>query len=480
MTDYGIILRRFIDFTGSKLYAVADEIGYDVSYVSKWCNKDLLPAPKTAATVNKLLVCFFATNIRQDGRENEFFAAFPGCESGHTVEQHICTLLTKAYEASAHTKTTSASSKIELLTHRNQMLSSLQEFARHRLTAGGEVFCSIDLLTLLQSRDCTVLEQLAGDMELHFHAALNMERFQKDPIKNLGLLYGFLTRYPTFYLTLYDGSGLEGEGMIAAKNGGALMAALSPKGELDALLVLEPGENANQLYKTVMARLKECPLLLSPATPESMNNNGYRTDFYSRDQYKFFSPYGFEFLLPESICSKLIQAGEADAPNPALSKFIRRLFITWEEVFEKSHIDFYLLKSSVLRYLESGDLLFADIMYQMSPSERLEHLENIKKQVMHNPEIRFIVLDDDTFSPSFAPTFSVYINPQKLFLKNPAAYQTKKGPLFYTVQNETLLQAASQYLDSTLSHSSCKVYDSKSLEELENRYGGMLYRMLTL
>ena len=46
MTDYGIMLRRFIDFTGSKLYAVADEIGYDVSYVSKWCNKDLLPAPK--------------------------------------------------------------------------------------------------------------------------------------------------------------------------------------------------------------------------------------------------------------------------------------------------------------------------------------------------------------------------------------------------------------------------------------------------
>ena len=31
MTEYGTLLRRLVDFTGSKLYAVADEVGYDVS-----------------------------------------------------------------------------------------------------------------------------------------------------------------------------------------------------------------------------------------------------------------------------------------------------------------------------------------------------------------------------------------------------------------------------------------------------------------
>ena len=55
MTEYGAVLRRLLDFTGSKLYAVADEVGYDVSYISKWCNKDLLPAPKTAHVVDVAL-----------------------------------------------------------------------------------------------------------------------------------------------------------------------------------------------------------------------------------------------------------------------------------------------------------------------------------------------------------------------------------------------------------------------------------------
>ena len=64
MTEYGTLLRRLVDFTGSKLYAVADEVGYDVSYISKWCNKDLLPAPKTAHTVNVALGRFFGDAIR--------------------------------------------------------------------------------------------------------------------------------------------------------------------------------------------------------------------------------------------------------------------------------------------------------------------------------------------------------------------------------------------------------------------------------
>lgn len=480
MTTYGTLLRQFIDFTGSKLYAVADEVGYDVSYVSKWCNKDLLPAPKTASVVNKALVRYFSTSIRQDKRESDFFAAFPTDVSGLTVEQHLCTLLSKAYESSVRPKTPASSSKLDLLTQRHEILRCLRNLATQRLTTGGEVFCTIDLLTLLESRDFSVLDQLTAEGELHFHTALNMERFQRDPQRNLRVLYDFLNRYPTLFVTLYDGTGLEREGILAAQGGGALMASLNKRNELDALLVLEVGPNATYLCETAKIRLKECPLLLAPAQSEDMNRDGYRTDFYSRDQYQFFCPYGFEFLLPECACESLLKATPQDPPNNSLSKIIRRLFITWEEVFQKSHIDFYLLKSSVLRYLESGELLFADIPYQMSPSERLEHINHVKEQVQNNPGIRFIVLDDDSLPADFCANFSVYMNPKKLFLKNPTAYQTGKGPLFYTVLHESLIQASSHYLKDLQSNPICKIYDQKDLTELEHRYGGMLYRMLTL
>lgn len=478
MTTYGELLRHLIDFTGSKLYAVADEVGYDVSYVSKWCNKDLLPAPKAANEVNKALVRYFSANIRENERETDFFDAFPAAAAGVGLEKHLCTLLSKAYEASARPKASAAlPCKAELLTQRHQILDCLRSRAVHRLAAGGEVYCTIDLLTLLESRDFAVLDRLTGEGELHFHTALSMERFLQNPHQNLHTLYDFLNRYSTMYVTLYDGTGLEHEGILAARGGGALMTALSAGGELDALLTLEPGTDAESLCQTAMTRLKECPVLLAPARPQDMNRDGYRTDFYSRDQFKFFSTLGFEFFLPQEICETLIQSAQLDEPA---AKIIRTLFITWEEVFQKSRIDFYLLKSSVLRYLESGELLFADIQYQMSPAQRLEHINRIKDQVLHNSGIRFFLLDDDALPAGFIPNLAVYGNPKKLFLKNPAAYQNGKGTLFYTVQSEALIQITGQYLDTLQKEPFCRVYDQKDVAELENRYGGMLYRMLTL
>ncbi|MPL99725.1 hypothetical protein SDC9_45946 [bioreactor metagenome] len=227
-----------------------------------------------------------------------------------------------------------------------------------------------------------------------------------------------------------------------------------------------------------MGRLRERPVLLAPARPEDMDPV-YRTDFYSRDPLRFFSPYGFEFLLPDPVCESLVEASWKAGLDGSAEKAARRLFNTWDKTFEKRRADFYLLKSSVLRYLETGELLFADILYRMSPAQRLSHLEKIKEYVTHNPGIRFILLDDDGLSPEVFPAFSAYLNPKKLFLKSPLAYRTGRGPLFYTVPSEALIQAAGSCLDSLKEKPGSSVYDHRNVAELESRYG-MLRRTLTL
>ncbi len=481
MTAFGSLLRQLMDFTGAKLYAVAEEAGYDLSYISKWCNQDLLPAPKTAHSVGKTLGAYFAGIIRSEGREEDFFAAFPSTPSGQTLELKISRLLLEAYGASAHRKAPpEKSGGAELLTQRHEILARLRDLAASRRESGGEVVCTVDLLTVLKSRDLFVLDQPGGKGELHFHAAVDLARFACAPEENLRLLYDFLSRHREVFVTLYDGAGLAGEGILAARDGGAVMTALGPEGEIDALVHAESGPAAAQLFGAALARLKERPLLLAPARPEDMNRDGYRTDFYSRDRYKFFSPYGFEFLLPQSACESIVAAGITSAPDSSAEGVLRRLFITWDEVFEKRRIDFYLLKSAVLRYLETGELLFADILYRMSPAQRLSHLEKVKELVTKNPGIRFILLDDDGLSPEAFPAFSVYLNPKKLFLKSPPAYRTGRGPLFYTVPGEALIHAAGSFLDALAEKPGSGVYDHRNVSELEARYGGMLRRMLTL
>ena len=63
MNAYGLLLKRLICFTNIKLTNLAEILGYDTSYISKWCNKDKLPAAKAASAVNKCLADVFAGEI---------------------------------------------------------------------------------------------------------------------------------------------------------------------------------------------------------------------------------------------------------------------------------------------------------------------------------------------------------------------------------------------------------------------------------
>ena len=60
MSDYGEVLKKLIRFTDMKMSAAADIAGYDISYISKWCNKSKLPAARVAGNVNRNLAKAFA------------------------------------------------------------------------------------------------------------------------------------------------------------------------------------------------------------------------------------------------------------------------------------------------------------------------------------------------------------------------------------------------------------------------------------
>ena len=72
-----------------------------------------------------------------------------------------------------------------------------------------------------------------------------------------------------------------------------------------------------------------------------------------------------------------------------------KMQITWEEVFEKSTMDFFIPKSSLLKYIEDGESVFLDVRYRMRPSERKLHMQKVLAMTEKNPNIRFYVLDDD-------------------------------------------------------------------------------------
>lgn len=49
--DFGKLLEKLLHASAQKNYALAAELGYDVSYISKWITKSMLPANKNVNVI---------------------------------------------------------------------------------------------------------------------------------------------------------------------------------------------------------------------------------------------------------------------------------------------------------------------------------------------------------------------------------------------------------------------------------------------
>ncbi len=168
--------------------------------------------------------------------------------------------------------------------------------------------------------------------------------------------------------------------------------------------------------------------------------------FYALDNFQIFLTRGFEYLLPEECWESITRTARERDGDEFMARLVSQLQITWEEIFEKGSIDFFVLKSSLMRYMEDGEIIFTDVVYNMTAEERKFHIQKVLNITKKNPNIRFYVIDDELL-PSVQHLLhtSVFNNRKKLFLKNPDRYHMDIGPHFYSVLSDQIIKDTSVF-----------------------------------
>lgn len=194
-----------------------------------------------------------------------------------------------------------------------------------------------------------------------------------------------------------------------------------------------------------------------------------------------FLARGCEFFLPLDSADSLIKSSYAQGFDEYMEKFFRKLLVTWDDIFQNERADFFILKSTLLKYIEDGELYFTDVLHKMSLEERKAHINNVLNSYTKNKNLNFYIIDEEKISYSTSLiNFSMFNNHKKLFLKNIRRFYTDFGPQFYSILNETLINDISECMDSLKSHECITKYAAESLPDFMERYGGMIYKILSL
>lgn len=488
MSAYGTLLKNLINFSGSKLSTVAEGVGYDVSYISKWCNKAKLPAAKMAPNINRTLASHFANEILKHEDLASFSKTFSVDVTADTLNSTIYNLLKDNYKESSRAASNDPQSTTTYQTRVLSLANDVHEFFNHELmdtilsyNEPLEILCTLDVCRFIINNVEDASSHAIPAHDINVKIGLNTEKFFSDSKTYLTQLYFFINAHSHISFDFYDDTLMNSLNTIIIKDHMAILCALDQYSRIQTATVITDPEKVNQIYIRTLPAYRTTNLLLHATESEEFYQHGYRTDFYTRDNYQILLARGFEYLLPVECWDSIIRTARERDGDEFMAQLVGQLQITWEEIFEKNTLDFYVLKSSLLKYMEDGEIIFADIVYNMTPEERKLHIQKVLDVTKKNPKIHFYVIDEE-FLPNVQHLLnvSVFNNRQKLFLKFPGRYHNEVGPRFYSVLSNHFIKGTSEYLDELKTASFCFGYDAEALQKFADKYGSLVYRMIDL
>ena len=494
---YGEFLKKLIVFTNTKMMVLANETGYDISYISKWCNKGILPTSRTISIINKKLAKVFTCEILAQDRVDDFCLTFSELQEiekenllddTSSLEKSIEKALDLHYRNASLPEEGVSKTQIPAIEHQkteyNQVLKKILEHISQIITYAKEDVTILWTMDICQSfLDLNELMPTVTnpDIKVHIMICLDTEEFQQKNFYYMKQLYAMLNRNPSVFFDFYDGKELIGANTVVVKDVCSYLLSIGKNGHLDFSVQITDPKDVAYLYSFFYRKIKQQPLLLNSCNSNELANTSYRTEFYSRIKFYFFTTFGFEFLLPGKTMDHLIETAVEESGCDKIATILRSLQITWEEIFESREIRFFILLPPLLDYITTGEIYYTDIRYHLTIEERMDHLKNVIEIVKKNPKIKFVVLDEDIFQNEFIPKISIFSNDKKAFMKNYVAYETSIGPQLYIIKNREMIRSINTISEALLENTTLvREYNADDLVKLLNEYGNMIYRMMNM
>lgn len=491
MSNYALLLKRILNFLDIKFIVLANTLGYDISYISKWCNGTKIPSLKSVSTIHKQMSSLFAKEIISNKKKKLFFIEFQleSLEENDSIqeikflENTIFTLLNKAYYLEKPALGLVEKNEIDFIFGKNDVMyffnEKFKKIFQNTMSSKLEFFFTIDLITTNISLVLSLLSNLKRkDMSICIRMGIDLNQLEVVRDKKLHRLFYMINKYADLNIELYNNINFKNQNILLLKNEIAFQYSLNKNGDFQSITVIEKKDILNEININVLNSFNEKDRIWQIVNTQKLHKEGYRTIFYTRDYFNFFLVQGFEFLLPSFIIDNIANYAKKEKYSEQDLVSILKVKIAWEEIFENSSINFFVLRSSMLQYLVKGKLTYMNIQYQTTVEERQAHYEHAMEILDKNPNIHLYIIEDDIFNKNnLIYNIGIFGSNKKMFFKNYKNINEKTEPYFTIVKDQKVLNQINLLFENMKKCDYCKEYTADELKNLWNKYNNMIFRL---
>lgn len=408
-----------------KNYTLAQELQYDVSYISKWLSGRMIPAEKTAKKVLEGISRCIVTSASDSGRaslmedyqvddyEELKMAIFDNLEAEY--------IYVKELQKSTGTNVASKTAYYPELTM-PQYISRMRHPVLRRVKSL-YIMAAMDLMSVGHEYRLQItrienehMPEQRGYPDVHYSILIDVAPEKWDYIHDTIFLMNLLSYNVYIDFQLYGDEQAAGRMIFAVKNDYSVSGMLISRGRCMSVVASEESENCNTLYNNIKILCSRERLLFRRTTMRDMLDKYEYIHTLLSLNLRWLMGHMTEHFLSDELFEEIVNQLKSEGKLEVSCEELRNLHRLTKNIVEESHIRLMIYESAFSNLVVTNELDFFNHRVCLTAEQRSRYMEHFLSLCENNEnlEIRLIY-------GQFVPDFE-YIDDQCVFLTDTISY----------------------------------------------------------
>lgn len=420
------LLEQLMTEADIKNYTLAQELQYDVSYISKWISGRMIPAERTEKRVLRGISHCIVSAASPEGLAN--IIDDYSVEEPHLLELAIFDHLEAEYNYVKEQEKNTESGVGEKTAYYPELSMTQYLGKMHhpvlRRVKSLDVISVIDLMALPHESKLQFvniegenLEEQRPYPDVHFSLVINLERTEWDDVYDTLFLIHLLTNSLHIDFQLYSNARAYGRAIFVVKNDFMIAGMLDENNRCISVVVSEDAVNCNTLYDNLKGGLSRETLLFRKTTIQEMIAKHDYAQALLSPHLRWLMGHMTEHFLPDRLFEQLVeQVLSQEKECSSCREAFYTLHKLNKSVLECAEIQLMVYASAFSDLVVSNELDFYSYKVKLTPEQKVTYLnyflELCEKQ--NNLNVKMVY-------GRFVPDFQ-FITNQCVFLSDKVSY----------------------------------------------------------
>lgn len=372
------LLKYLMSVAEIKNYTLAQELQYDVSYISKWTSGQMIPSEKNEKKIlNGISECVvngcgeearnkLFTNYQVDSIEELKLAVFDQLEAEYFYVKEL-------------QDNTGLDVALKTVFFPEMKLAQYIARMRHpvlRRVSGLEVVGCMDLFAMEREYQFQIVEDKNKHIpkgkwyqEVHYSVLLNIQADKLDYVYDVIFLVNMLERNNCIDLRLYECSQAAGRVMFVVKDDYAMSGMLVNENYCMSVMVSEDAETCHALYRNLMSFCNRDRLLFRRITMNEMLSKHIYAHAMLALKQQWIIGHLTEHFLPEPVFEEIVEQINDRNDSQISIEELREIHCITQKIMKESPIKILGYRTAFYNLVVDNELDFYDYKVHLTRTQ---------------------------------------------------------------------------------------------------------------